>query len=287
MISNKIRPFPNSVVSSQNSLKDYRGRLDAITQDDWDSLSLRLNLKEFLSEICVYIEKRPEHAENVAHYLMGKTDDLRIEADVHKIMELTELLPSLESHQKIMLYDLLQTHRYGVFGSKELCDKTIEKLKALAERLDYSLESKLRFWVNGTKDKPVPKEQREVRKKAVQYLKTQGLNMPEWLLDGRLLDGHLTAPPPIPKTLTSLVLTNNKIRSFDGFMDGLINKKEVLNNPALVIDLENNPISKDAIKAINCRAKVLCDRQKKSEKYEIYFGTEQIKKIGTVHNHNW
>ncbi|HYD80124.1 MAG TPA: hypothetical protein VEC06_09980 [Paucimonas sp.] len=66
-------------------------------------------------------------SEKVAHYLMGK--------ETHPPVGLTPPLFGIATNVKTVLYDLLRTHRYGIFGETESFDKTFAKLEALNKHL--------------------------------------------------------------------------------------------------------------------------------------------------------
>lgn len=80
-------------------------------------------LRTFLPRAMVFLAERPECARLVAHFLMGKADYLP--------RELSAPRPAMHDDVKLVLHDLLRTHRYGCFCKEEPQEKTLEKLRML------------------------------------------------------------------------------------------------------------------------------------------------------------
>jgi hypothetical protein len=90
-------------------------------------------LQEFLKKALIHIEQKTNRndAEHVAHFLMG------IKTDLPKGLDRGDL--SLNDEQKKYLHSAIRTNRYGIFG-KEKNEKTIEKLKALNEKVNFEIK---------------------------------------------------------------------------------------------------------------------------------------------------
>ena len=89
-------------------------------------------LKKFLERALNHLNKvKKNDAEHIAHFLMGIKTDLPT--------ELSDINLTLDDKQKKHLHNALRTNRYGLFG-KEEATKTIEKLTALQEEVNFSIE---------------------------------------------------------------------------------------------------------------------------------------------------
>lgn len=90
-------------------------------------------LKEFLEKALNHLKQATNQndAEHIAHFLMG------IKTDLPTALNATAF--DFNDEQKQHLHDALRTNRYGIFG-KEKNEKTIEKLKALKEEVDFEIE---------------------------------------------------------------------------------------------------------------------------------------------------
>lgn len=95
-----------------------------------DRLGETKSLKDFLNFANKHLKKNPTDATKIAHYLMGKVDDLPT--------NLKHPTPGLTKEQKAILYDVLRTNRYGLLGIAEANEKTIGKLAKLHELLPAS-----------------------------------------------------------------------------------------------------------------------------------------------------
>lgn len=95
--------------------------------------SLRDNedLKSFLPKALKHLRQNPQDAEQIAHFLMGKNNNLPLSLGK---------LPTFSQKTKTILFNTLRTHRYtngitGLFGKPEDSAKTIAKLEALNKKL--------------------------------------------------------------------------------------------------------------------------------------------------------
>jgi len=90
-------------------------------------------LKKFLESALNHLAKatNKNDAEHVAHFLMG------IKTDCPTGLETRDF--DLDDEQKRYLHDALRTNRYGIRG-KEKNEKTIEKLSALYEEVNFDIE---------------------------------------------------------------------------------------------------------------------------------------------------
>jgi hypothetical protein len=119
-----IPPFASS---NQHLILDYTKRFNEIDSFDLDKLSNCKELQFFLPEAITFLTKNngenQNHAQQVAHYLMGKIDYLP--------KNLQEPKKPISPDVKKILYDLIRTYRYFL---PEAPGKTIEKFKDLMER---------------------------------------------------------------------------------------------------------------------------------------------------------
>ena len=92
-------------------------------------------LKEFLEKALNHLKQAANQndAEHIAHFLMGIKTDLPTALNARAL--------DFNDEQKQHLYDVLRTNRYGIFG-KEKNEKTIEKLNALYEEVNFEIEWK-------------------------------------------------------------------------------------------------------------------------------------------------
>lgn len=90
-------------------------------------------LQKFLKSALEHLSKatNKNDAEHIAHFLMG------IKTDLPKNLPATDL--KLNGEQKQHLHNALRTNRFGIFG-KEKNEKTIEKLSALQEEVNFEIE---------------------------------------------------------------------------------------------------------------------------------------------------
>ncbi len=117
------------------SLDAYNARLSRLTakndQRNFSKLQQNNELKNFLEEAITYLKENKQDSELVAHFLMGKTNDLP--EGITKTLQLTMA-------EKNTLYDLLRTHRYnsGIlswFGKPEEAKKQFVSLKYCTKNL--------------------------------------------------------------------------------------------------------------------------------------------------------
>jgi hypothetical protein len=117
-----------------------RTRLSALAVEKKEAFSFNNEkLQEFLKHALEHLKNatNTSDAEHIAHFLMG------IKTDLPKGLEATDV--GLNDEQKRHLHDALRTNRYGIFG-KEKDKKTIEKLSALHEEVNFDIEwSKKKF----------------------------------------------------------------------------------------------------------------------------------------------
>ena len=141
------------------------------------------------------------HAENIAHYLMGKADASRLPIELRGVPWGTIPAELLEEVSQT-LHEVLRTHRFGFFGLREAPQKTLMKLEFLHENTS-SYETELAAWVTAA-----PEAQSEARRQAFQELMRHG-NSPVTLTG-------LTQLPPLRMTTSRLVLKNNHFESLEG-----------------------------------------------------------------------
>jgi hypothetical protein len=103
-------------------------------------------LQEFLKKALNHLEHsaNKNDAEHIAHFLMG------IKTDLPKGLDRED--PSLNDEQKKYLHSAIRTNRYGIFG-KEKNEKTIEKLKALNEEVNFEIKWKEKILPNTKEEK--------------------------------------------------------------------------------------------------------------------------------------
>ena len=107
----------------------FRSMEDRFTKDENIAVELGKNpdLVDFLEKLTEHLATHSAEAMPVAHFLMGKSDQLP--AGLHPPKN------PLTSRQKDILYDILRTNRYGSWGIREADQKTIDKLTRLHELL--------------------------------------------------------------------------------------------------------------------------------------------------------
>jgi hypothetical protein len=111
-----------------------RTRLSALAVEKKEAFSFNNEkLQEFLKHALEHLKNatNTSDAEHIAHFLMG------IKTDLPKGLEATDV--GLNDEQKRHLHDVLRTNRYGIFG-KEKDEKTVEKLSALHEEVNFDIE---------------------------------------------------------------------------------------------------------------------------------------------------
>jgi hypothetical protein len=119
--------IPTSSTASNSS--HFQSMEDRFTKDE--SIALELgqhpDLVDFLQTVTEYLANHSTEAMPVAHFLMGKADQLPVGLNLPK--------NTLTPRQKEILYDVLRTNRYGSWGIREADQKTIDKLTRLHELL--------------------------------------------------------------------------------------------------------------------------------------------------------
>ncbi|MEY3721462.1 MAG: hypothetical protein RL618_1981 [Pseudomonadota bacterium] len=118
-------PTSNSASNSSH----FQSMEDRLTKDDniARELGQHPDLVDFLQTVTNYLANNSTEAMPVAHFLMGKADQLPAGLNPPK--------NTLTLRQKEILYDVLRTNRYGSLGIREADQKTIDKLTRLRELL--------------------------------------------------------------------------------------------------------------------------------------------------------
>ena len=103
-------------------------------------------LQKFLKSALEHLSEamNKNDAEHIAHFLMG------IKTGLPKGLEATDV--GLNDEQKRHLHDALRTNRYGIFG-KEKNEKTIEKLIALQEEVNFGIIWNKKISAQGKEEK--------------------------------------------------------------------------------------------------------------------------------------
>jgi hypothetical protein len=186
----------------------FHNRFDALeSAEATHVLKTCEGLQEFLPQVITFLEAddNARFAEDIAHYLMGKVDYLP-DVPGRPDPPATPISPDV----KTALYSLLRTHRHGIFGRKEEPAKTIEKLKALYDRVSSEgYLNRLHAW----QKEALPGEEAG-REKAVNYIVENTLrkNIQKVSLHGCAL----TSIPPLPVNIRFLDLTGDKFTSLKG-----------------------------------------------------------------------
>ncbi len=202
-------------IQRNNSLSaSFEQRYSGLNQDTSEVVSC-MELKNFLSDAIAFLNHTdtPGHYEMVAHYLMGMED--------HLPPGLTKPEPDIPQNVKNELYNLLRTHRYGLFGKAETNEKTLAKLNALKTLLSppatdqveetesQHFTNSLDEWVNTAPDNE--KAARNTAKLRIQQCIAE--KKPALSLN----DLFLSTIPPLPKHIFhifTLDLSNNRLTSF-------------------------------------------------------------------------
>ncbi len=106
---------------------NIENRLNSLDDETYLLLAKNEELKKFLPKAIEFLKAQTDGkiSENVAHYLMGKITELPAQLSEQKL--------SVPDEIRKELFDVLRTHRNGMFGIEESSDKTIAKLEKLNE----------------------------------------------------------------------------------------------------------------------------------------------------------
>lgn len=121
----KISSISTDNATSANFTIPLRQRLENLKDPASQDLRRCDALKEFLPEAINFLKKDGNHihSECIAHFLMGKVDYLPPGLNLRR--------SEIPNEIKSVLFNLIRTHRYGVFGKIENSLKTIDKLSEL------------------------------------------------------------------------------------------------------------------------------------------------------------
>jgi hypothetical protein len=120
-----------SLVVDKNELRPRYGSV--FTNSTLERLKENSTLVSFLSHSLEYLKKYPNDAEQIAHFLMGKVDNLPARWNSVFVFDIINF--SIPKDIKNILYNILRVHRYTCFGKREAPEKTIAKLQALENKI--------------------------------------------------------------------------------------------------------------------------------------------------------
>jgi hypothetical protein len=125
------KDITDSMMMDQSMFNNFSsfGSASVKLNESLEKLKENPALSSFLTHAIAHLALHPTDSEDIAHFLMGKTNYLP--ARISPQFKFDAKTRPVSNNIRKMLYNLLRVHRYRLFGKREAPEKTIAKLQAL------------------------------------------------------------------------------------------------------------------------------------------------------------